>query len=385
MERDGAELRRRGGAREDQEPPNTQEERREDTLPAEERRPTSSWSLWTWIFGDEPDPPEAMASELHSNMKREYGDICPDFVPLSFRDATTLAKNEGKFLVIYLHSEVHQDTPAFCRETLCTDEFHAFALSHDNVIFWAGSVLQPEGYSVSLSLGAASFPFLALVISTPRGLNIVEKIQGNVAKDQLVAQLNSALLRNEHHLVAVRAQEQFRTESQLLREQQDREYYESLEADRRKAEVEAARQEREEAEARARQEREEEEARLLSLKLQEEAEAARKAQEEREAAVTAKRQRLENGPKVKGRDTAFIRFQLHNGTKLERLFWAHDTFQTVRDFIDVEFFEREIAIINYELATNFPRKCWGPTDVAISLADAGLTPQALLYVQDLDS
>ena len=44
--------------------------------------------------------------------------------------------------------------------------------------------------------------------------------------------------------------------------------------------------------------------------------------------------------------------------------------ETVRDFIDVEFFEREIAIINYELATNFPRKCWGPTDVAISLADA---------------
>ncbi|KAF0697650.1 Aste57867_11670 [Aphanomyces stellatus] len=336
----------------------------------------SSAASWlTWLLGGEPATPESMAIDLHNRLKREYGDLCPDFVHLSFREATTIAKNEGKFLVIYLHSEVHQDTHAFCKNSLCTDEVVAFTLAHDNILFWAGSVLQAEGYSVALSLGAASFPFLSMVISTPRGLNIIEKVHGNLPKDQLVARLGAAIARNQQHLVAVRAQEQFRTEAQVLREQQDLEYQESLEADRRKAEEEMLRQEREEAEARQ-----------LSMRLQEEAEAARREAAEREAAVAAKRQRLDGGPTVKGKDTAFIRFQLHNGAKVERLFWAQDTFETIRAFVDVTLFDRDIPIVRYEVATNFPRKSWGPDDdQTITLHAAGLTPQSLLYVQDLDS
>lgn len=58
--------------------------------------------------------------------------------------------------------------------------------------------------------------------------------------------------------------------------------------------------------------------------------------------------------------TAALKFHLHNGQRLERLFYAHDTLQTVRDFIDVAFFDREIKITNYELATNFPKKVYGP-------------------------
>ncbi|ETW08000.1 hypothetical protein H310_02381 [Aphanomyces invadans] len=336
---------------------------------------SSSTSLWQWIFGPPtPDTPESMAASLQSSLRREYGDHCPDFVQLSFRDTTNLAKADGKFLLVYLHSEVHQDTPSFCKNALCTDDMQAFVAGHDNVLFWAGSVLQPEGYSVSLSLGAASFPFLCLVLSTPRGINIVDKVQGNIPKTALVSRLTAAVQRNQQQLATARAQELFRTEAQLLREQQDLEYQQSLEADRRKAEEEALRKAKEE-----------EEAREESLRLHAQAEAARTAAAEREAAVELKRSRLTNGPATKGKDTAFIRLQLHNGTKLERLFWATDTFQTVRDFVDVAFFEREIAIVRYELATNFPRKSWDADHSHVTLQDAGLAPQALLYVQDLDS
>ncbi|RHY05735.1 hypothetical protein DYB25_008507 [Aphanomyces astaci] len=323
-----------------------------DAIASAASPPTSSASLWQWIFGTQArDSPEDMAAALHNSLRQEYGDRCPDFMHVPFREATTLAKTEGKFLLIYLHSEVHQDAAAFCKNSLCTDDVQAFAAAHDNVLFWAGSVLAPEGYSVSLSLGAASFPFLCMVLSTPRGLNIVDKVQGTLS---------------------------FSTEAQLLREQQDEEYQQSLEADRRKVEEEALRQAQEE-----------EQARQLSIRLQEEADAARRAAAERESAIKVKRSRLANGPVTKGKDTAFLRLQLHNGTKLERLFWASDTFHTVRDFVDVAFFERDIAIVRYELATNYPRKCWGLDQSHVTLQDAvrwlGLTPQALLYVQDLDS
>ncbi|RHY45665.1 hypothetical protein DYB34_003731 [Aphanomyces astaci] len=334
-----------------------------DAIASAASPPTSSASLWQWIFGTQArDSPEDMAAALHNSLRQEYGDRCPDFMHVPFREATTLAKTEGKFLLIYLHSEVHQDAAAFCKNSLCTDDVQAFAAAHDNVLFWAGSVLAPEGYSVSLSLGAASFPFLCMVLSTPRGLNIVDKVQGNVPKTALVTRLSVAVQRNQQHLAAARAQELFR-------------FYSCISIC---VEEEALRQAQEE-----------EQARQLSIRLQEEADAARRAAAERESAIKAKRSRLANGPVTKGKDTAFLRLQLHNGTKLERLFWASDTFHTVRDFVDVAFFERDIAIVRYELATNYPRKCWGLDQSHVTLQDAvrwlGLTPQALLYVQDLDS
>ncbi|EQC30650.1 hypothetical protein SDRG_11705 [Saprolegnia diclina VS20] len=333
-----------------------------------------------YLFGTNP-PPELLAQVLLDDMKKEYGALCPAFEPISFRDAANLAKTTGKFLFVYLHSEVHDDTPRFCKSALCTDEMVAFCLEHDNMVLWAGSVLQSEGYSVSLTLGAASFPFMSLLISTPRGLNVVEKIQGVVTKEQLTARLANAILRNQHHITASRAQEQFRTEAQILREEQDREYQVSLEADRLKAEEDERRRADE-----ARQVAEE----AARLEAERAAEEAQRLQKEREhqaraATIEAKRAALAHGPTARGKDTCLIRFQLYNGTRLERLFFAADTFQVVRDFVDVSLFEKELSIARYELATNFPRKAWGPDDVSSTLLDAGLAPQALLYVQDLDS
>jgi hypothetical protein len=122
-------------------------------------------------------------------------------------------------------------------------------------------------------------------------------------------------------------------------------------------------------------------------------EEARRAEEEkhreeaqRHAAIAEKRERLaESEPPARrpppGADykTAVLKFHLHNGTRLERVFYAHDTLQTVRDFIDVEFFDRDISITNYELATNFPKKVYGPELIDVTLADvvgSALLPSA---------
>lgn len=130
----------------------------------------------------------------------------------------------------------------------------------------------------------------------------------------------------------------------------------------------------------------EEEARLQEQLLIEEQlrveQEARRAEEEKlqkeqafQKTIDAKRARLAAQPASRvpppGADykTAVLKFHLHNGTRLERLFYAHDTLQTVRDFIDVEFFDRGIEISNYELATNFPKKVYGPDLIDLTLQE----------------
>lgn len=39
------------------------------------------------------------------------------------QDATRQAQRENKFLLIYLHSPMHEDTPQFCRQTIGAETF----------------------------------------------------------------------------------------------------------------------------------------------------------------------------------------------------------------------------------------------------------------------
>jgi len=50
----------------------------------------------------------------------EYGTVHPTAHVGTFREAVDVAKRDFKFLVVYLHSPHHQDTPTFLRDTLCT-------------------------------------------------------------------------------------------------------------------------------------------------------------------------------------------------------------------------------------------------------------------------
>lgn len=336
----------------------------------------------SFVLGDgEPEDPQASARHFTQSLRRRYGqDVTPRFEHTSFRDAVSTARTASKFLLVFLHSNIHEDADAFCRKAMCTEQMSAYLNNSDCIVSWAGCVQHAEGFGVSLSLGCATFPFLALLSCVSRGVNVVEKITANLPANEIIDKLNAAVDRNNQILATARHIRQQRTEAQILREQQDREYQESLQADRRREQEAREQAEREEKE-RLRQEEEERRA---------EEERVRK-EEAYKASIEGKRARIADGPTSRvpppGADykTAVIKFHLHNGTRLDHIFYAHDTLQTVRDFVDVEFFDRDISIRNYELATNFPKKVYGPDVLDVTLADAGLAPQALVYVQDLDS
>ncbi|KAI9985261.1 hypothetical protein PInf_004587 [Phytophthora infestans] len=325
----------------------------------------------SFVLGDgEPEDPQAAARNFAHSLRHRYGEnVTPRFEHTSFRDAVSTARTASKFLLVFLHSNIHDDADTFCRKAMCTQRMSAYLNNSDCIVSWAGCVQHAEGFGVSLSLGCATFPFLALLSCVSRGVNVVEKITANLPADEIIEKLNAAVDRNNQILTTARHIRQQRTETQILREQQDLEYQESLAADRRR-----------EQEAREQAEREEKE------RLREE-EEERRAEEE----ARPKRSHIADGPKSRtpppGADykTAVIKFHLHNGTRLDHIFYAHDTLKTVRDFIDVEFFDRKITIRNYELATNFPKKVYGPEILDVTLTDAGLAPQAFVFVQDLDS
>ena len=247
----------------------------------------------------------------------------------------------------------------------------------------------------------------------------------NLPAEAVIAKLNAAVERNNPILTAARHARQQRTEAQILREQQDIEYQESLAADRRREQEVRERAEREELE---RLQKEEEE-RVAEANARRAEDDRLRQEQEYQADIEAKRARIADGPKSRtpppGADykTAVIKFHLHNGTRLDHIFYAHDTLQTARDFIDVEFYDRGISIRNYELATNFPKRVYGPELLDVTLAESvrvvcrlaccigvmccvvrgyrfddtdmdafvcgcwkqGLAPQALVFVQDLDS
>lgn len=61
---------------------------------------------------------------------------------------------------------------------MCTERMSAYLNNSDCIVSWAGCVQHAEGFGVSLSLGCATFPFLALLSCVSRGINVVEKITG---------------------------------------------------------------------------------------------------------------------------------------------------------------------------------------------------------------
>jgi hypothetical protein len=71
-----------------------------------------------------------------------------------------------------------KSSSSLCSNTICTETISTFLNESDCIVSWAGSVQQAEGYSVSLTLGSGTFPYVALLTCVSRGVNIVEKMTG---------------------------------------------------------------------------------------------------------------------------------------------------------------------------------------------------------------
>ncbi|XP_016513836.1 plant UBX domain-containing protein 10 [Nicotiana tabacum] len=304
--------------------------------------------------------------------ERDFGSIRPNFIAEGFMDALQRSRHEFKLLFVYLHSHEHPDTPMFCERTLCNEALVAFI--NENFVSWGGSIRASEGFKMSNSLKASRFPFCAVVMAaTNQRIALLQQVEGPKSPEELLTALQRVLEESAPVLVSARLEAEERRTNIRLREEQDAAYRAALEADQareRQRREEQERQEREAAEA-ERKRKEEEEARER---------AAREATE-REAALAKMREEklLSLGPEPdKGPDVTQVLVRFPTGERKDRRFHCTSTIQSLYDYVDSL---GCLEVEKYSLVSNFPRTVYGSEKLALSLKDAGLHPQASLFVE----
>ncbi|XP_044486526.1 plant UBX domain-containing protein 10-like [Mangifera indica] len=312
------------------------------------------------------------AMEFVSAFERDYGSLKPNFVAEGFMDALQRSRGAFKLLFVYLHSSDHPDTPSFCEGTLCNEVLAAFV--NENFVAWGGSIRASEGFKMSNSLKASRFPFCAVVMpATNQRIALLQQIEGPKSPEEMLVILQKVIEESNPVLLQARLDAEERRNNMRLREEQDAAYRAALEADQARE-----RQRREE------QERLEREAAEAERKLKEEEEARERAAleaAEREAALAKMRQEKalglgdepERGPNV---TQVLVRFP--NGERKERRFHSSATVQSLYDYVDSL---GCLEVEYYSLVSNFPRVVYGSDKLSLSLKEAGLHPQASLFVE----
>ena len=279
------------------------------------------------------------------------------------------AVEKQSLLLVYLHSPLHRQADVVSKNLLC-----------DSTILQQLQDLLALGVSVHTALGAhlqqilqiTSLPGLAVLepsagsSNSSNTLQLLLRAQGpallSMPPSQLRSILRSSILKHQSILAEQTARRLHREQEAQLRRTQDEEYQQALAADQERERL--ARQEQEQA------------ANEEAAKEQ----AQRDAVQERERALQEARDMVQPEPSEGG---ARLRLVLPSGTKLNRRFRSDDTIAVIKAFLFLHFQEQNSNIVRIGLSTNFPKKEY--TEDGQTLQDAGLVPQAVLMVQDLDA
>ncbi|KAF9167682.1 hypothetical protein DFQ26_003646 [Actinomortierella ambigua] len=233
-----------------------------------------------------PQDPNSVAARFLREFEERYGTAHPDFYPGGYTAALNRAKNDLKFLFVYLHSVEHDATDKFCRETLANNELNAY-LRSNNYLVWGGNVEETEPFQVSQTLQTVRYPFIGVIGlsqgssgSSAAKMVLIDRIEGPSTAQQIIQRLTQLQASHAAVLTRLRAERREREMARELRQQQDDAYQQSLLADREKAqkareaakaaERERLEQERQEAERVAALERKERHLRWLYEQLPEE-------------------------------------------------------------------------------------------------------------------
>ncbi|XP_020283243.1 FAS-associated factor 2-A isoform X2 [Pseudomyrmex gracilis] len=275
------------------------------------------------------NPVEDVVNFIRSYEER-YGNTHPVFYQGSYSQALSDAKQELKFLLVYLHKDETQEVDQWCRSTLCDPEMTRYINTH--TLFWACNVKSGEGYKVAEALKSGSYPFLALIVLKGNRMTIVGRAE--------------------------------RSAAQSLRQQQDRAYEESLRADQEKdRRREEERRAREEKEAREKEELNAQELEIQRIRLEKE--------------LTVNKVPLEPEPSHPNACHLQIKF---GERTMKRRFLMTDTVEDVYHWI----FSQPDSPASFEITTSFPRRILYPCRDIVTLSAAGLTHREVLHVNDLD-
>lgn len=281
----------------------------------------------------------------------------------------TEAQRRSQICLIYLHSPLHRDAEHFLNRTLRANAVESFlASAQTRLACYANSIHTADGAHAAQTLSVSSYPFVAVLgLKRDSGnggatrAEVVLRMEGigQMESEEFLSRVRAAVESQEEVLREVERRRRIREEEIRLREEQDREFQQTLLADQRR---EAERQREEHARETA----------VLN------------AQRAKQSKLDAARALLKPEPSTNGAEkTARLRLTLPTGKKIDRRFLAEDKIEHVRAFLTINFEENDVGIENFSLSSSYPKKVF--EDGSISLEEAGLCPMAVLMVQDLDA
>lgn len=277
------------------------------------------------------------------------------------------------------------------------------------MICWAGSVHSSDGYDAAQKFGVTSYPFLGIYDGTLPSSSSSSSSRssssssttpavptynqrwthegGLLKSSELVNILKSVHQASRQITSQIVAEQLARDEERTLQEDQYRDYHQAMQADleaenERRLQEQQAKEEAAKEEVRKAQEEEEEELKAaLEMSMQ----------VDKEAVLFAAQKRLSLNPEPeKGTpETTALRLQLPLGKKLERRFRYSDTLSLVKDFVIVassKVSQDNEPLLDFDLVQNMPTRTFQThkdksTDLGLTLKEAKLIPQAMLFVQ----
>jgi hypothetical protein len=132
--------------------------------------------------------PNRDAQNFINDFNSNYGSNHVPFQSTSYQATVAAAFQQTKFVLVYLHSSMHQDTDDFCRQVLNNQAFIDFA--NESMLVWGGNVWDPEAYGLSSQLGVSAFPFLGLLVpQSARAVQVADRVQGTADVNAIITQL----------------------------------------------------------------------------------------------------------------------------------------------------------------------------------------------------
>ncbi|KAL6177491.1 hypothetical protein ACLB2K_049017 [Fragaria x ananassa] len=311
---------------------------------------------------------------LHS-FEQHYGTMHPFFYACQFMEALKIAKDEHKFLFMYLHSPEHPFTPSFCRETLSSELVVQFLDA--NFVSWAALADKEEGLQMATTLNPSCFPFCAIIAPAPSdSIAVLQQMEGPISPTEIIGILRRTV---EEQGLAFRSQRakhaeqnQKITADRRLRDEQDAAYLAALHIDKEKEKLKNS---------------------ALAERVQKPVQVTNKANPEKlenhfnktntgkmKASTTRESQYKEVDNRGKDPQAAQILIRFPNGERREQCFLCTDKMQAIYRYIDSLGLP---GIGNYRLISCFPRRVYGVDQMGMTLKEAGLHPRASLFVEIL--
>lgn len=127
----------------------------------------------------------------------------PVFYQGTYAQALNDAKRELKFLVVYLHSENNSEVASFCRTALSDPAVIEYI--NQRMLFWACDISSPEGFRVSHSINARSYPTMVIVGLRANKMIIMGRMEGECSGPELLRRLKTVVDENDVWLSQARA------------------------------------------------------------------------------------------------------------------------------------------------------------------------------------